>query len=445
MLILKVKLSLNAFCGRCTEKPSWNLKRKLKTFFIYGIVYIIKANIGGTTLEHKIHNDLFERINYERFGMLLKSAGITYSQYDKQALSKRIEDAVNGKLENKNLTIEMLDNFIADEISHGKNRKLYISSITPMIATYLKDLQFVKASLRKNQFCEEPINKLRTLFKPTERELGYLKYSFNEGDLVKISLCFVDTHKDEIETECESTNYLWVDIYPFEEKMIIKIWLKAGNIFAAQSTMKKMYDEILDVVKNLFSISIRSTIGEKQILFKIFKHLTDVASRPFRKQVASLEEKVDGFSTECATILQINNESLHVDLPYRIKRLFERVLIQANFDLYEKPAEGKIGYVTKVSFSDATGANVKARAAINREIQTADIFFDTRDTLEEIKNMDKLWVVWFYQNGKEIEKVETKIEVFPYYYVIHFTRLYTTKEAEELVLSNFKQFEDSTN
>ena len=80
-------------------------------------------------MAYNINKDIFNRIKLERGIYLLKKHGITYSGYTKEALFSKINDAVNGKIENKVLPIEVVNQFVIDEISHGKNRKLYISNM----------------------------------------------------------------------------------------------------------------------------------------------------------------------------------------------------------------------------------------------------------------------------------------------------------------------------
>jgi hypothetical protein len=59
-------------------------------------------------------------------------------------------------------------------------------------------------------------------------------------------------------------------------------------------------------------------------------------------------------------------------------------------------------------FKDDRGGRINARSQHrSMPIQTSDIFFDTRETIDEVKLLDNLWVAWF----KELEASEIDDEI----------------------------------
>lgn len=330
--------------------------------------------------------------------------------------------------------------------------KCFISSFPVSCTTALKDLEKVETYLLNNKLPINNFNNLRSISQPEETTLVYLNIDEKDNLVNTISLCFAkksviegltNEDGDELPPKIE-TDYIWVDVIPDEQKLIIKMKQKNSNYLVNTSRTKELYEEISTIVRETFSLAPKTQEDVKYTLYKMFKDLTYTAEKPFRDKVEPLIDGIQVFAGECVKQLGLRSLTDPIDLPYRLFRLLERTLIQKDLDLYQSFFEGKRGIVERIAFSDQTGAFVNARSGPADEgIAVADIYFDTRDTIEDLKQFDKLWVTWFYKSGPEkpAEKIPTKFEVRRDHFVIHHLYAYTTKEVEDLVFSNFKYYE----
>jgi hypothetical protein len=237
---------------------------------------------------------------------------------------------------------------------------------------------------------------------------------------------------------------VWVEIIPDAKKIYIKTRQRSGNVWTNNARIKELYEEVSTIVRETFDLAPKSTEGVKNILYKMFKDLTDTAEQPFRDSVVPFHTEISTFAEEMAEKVGLRSSYDPVDLPHRLTRLLERALIQQDFHIYEGFFEGKRGIVNRIYFSDATGASVNARSSeVEEGIAVADIYFDTKESIEKLQKFDKIWITWFYKEvGKPLERIETKFEVAKEHFTIHFLYAYTTKEMQDHVLSNFKYFEE---
>ncbi|MFD2663352.1 SAP domain-containing protein [Paenibacillus thailandensis] len=397
-----------------------------------------------------IATDVIEHINSERFKELLRKHNLQVSG-TKNELVNRIKQAINGELGEVSLTVEALDQFLAEEISHGKNRMLFITSFPSTAKRLLQDRRSVLTNLSVHGLPLNNFNHLRSIERPEETTLVYMNINSIHDVVRSLSFCFakttiieglVDEEGEELPPRYE-TDYIWADIEPESETITIKIRPKA-NHFENVAKTKELYEEISTKLREIFSLPPRLIEETKHTLYKIFRDLTRTAEEPFRARVEPLKDEIRKFATQSAEKIGLPSPEQPVDLPYRLFRLLERALIQQEFDLYKAYFEGKRGVIDRISFSDPTGAHVNARSGqVNDGIAMADIYFDTRDTIETLRKFDKLWVTWFYieDHQKPPVKIETKFEVFKEHFTIHFLYAYTTKEVEDHVLSNFKYYE----
>lgn len=399
-----------------------------------------------------IFNEVVERINADRFENLLRSYHMPISGV-KGIVVKRILESIDNGNQN-GLTEEKFDQFIAEEICHGRSRTLFVASLVSDSVKKLIDEDFSRDLLIQGGLGEKNFNELRAPINPdSEWRVYYANLSTQKKVVEKIDLCFargyyidvkVQTFEGEKIQERLRADYVWVTILPQEEKMIIKLWDRSGHQTEAMATMRKLFDELSEIVQGIFGIKVyKANSSFKAIIYKIFKDLTETAEKPFKNKVDQSKDLIREFSEQCVKRLGLPNSLDPIDLPYRIFRLLERALIQHKFEDYKSFFVGKIGVVDRVSFSDQTGAYVNARSGEDG-MAVADIYFDTRDTIEELKLLDKIWVTWFQMiDGQpKPREIETRIEVYNDYHVIHFRYGYTTKEVENLVFSHIKRYEE---
>lgn len=390
-----------------------------------------------------VSESLSERINAKRLQEFARSYGLQVSGI-KQDLIDRIMQAVADP--HHKLTEEALNDFIADEISHGRNRMLFISEMPEQVAKQLNDEGYVRDCLLNYNYPFQDFNDLRSSDVQESIKLVYLLVT-KQGDIVtRIALCFARSMDIEVETQDEEgevvltqkqiIDYYWVDLKIMDCRIIIKLRSRGG--FSEYNNINELRSEIYNLIAEVFSIAPVTMHYTTNTIYKIYKELTVAAELPFREAVATLAEKIRSFSEECSAEIGIQNHEGSINLPHRISRLFERALIHGDFLRYQAYADNKIGIISRIAFSDETGARVNARSGDADGIEMADIYFDTRDTIDLLQNVERIWVNWFIDRDT---KVETKLEGTPKYYLVHFTRGYTTKEVEDHVLSQIKHFE----
>lgn len=397
---------------------------------------------------------LVDRINDERFEELLRKHRLPVSGL-KGIRIARILEAVNNTHQ---ISLCEFDSFLAEEVCHGKSRTLFIHKILPGFSKKLLNEVDVRKLLVQSGIESRDFNELRqAVSRDGEWSIYYSKVTSNTRTVEKIDLCFVrgyplevivSTFEGEQKQEKICADYVWVTVLPLESKLIVKIWEKSNwnavNNFDTMATARRIAQDISNKVIEMFRIKLSFVPGDfKTMLYRIFKDLTETAEKPFKEKVEILNELIEKFTEQCVKKLSLPDLQNPICLPSRVARLLERALIQNEFERYKSYFSGKIGVVERVNFSDQTGAYVNARSGEDG-MAVADIYFDTRDTLDELKMLDKLWINWFYiidGLNKPIE-IETKIETYNDYYIVHFSYGYTTKEVENYVLSNIKRYEE---
>lgn len=398
-----------------------------------------------------ISDGIVDYINVDRFRQLARQCGVPVS-LPKTELVQRIIDVVNNNEEFEVL----LDNFVAEEINYGKNRMLFVSSFPSSQVHHIYNLEKVFTSLERKGFSTQNFNILKETSEPDETSLVYLNIDSNEDNVKHIDMCFAKTLLIEglFDEEGEPlpprrvTDYIWVELLPEDEKIIIKLRQRYSNNWANNSKAKEIYDEISTIVRETFTLAPKSMGTIKNVFYNIYKDLTKTAEKPFRDKVEPFDQEIIEVAKDLSEKVGILDPEDPLNVPHRLIRLLERALIQQDFDEYERYFEGKKGIVNRIYYSDETGASVNARSSEKEEgIAVADIYFDTKESIEESRKLDKLWVKWFYKENSEaqIERIETKFEAYKEHYMIHFLYAYTTKEVQEHVLSNLKHFEELQN
>lgn len=394
----------------------------------------------------QIRADIINRINVNQIRKILKEHKSPIGMKKSEMLNN-LKSAAEKNL--YGFSPEIFDQFVANEVSHGRNRSLFISAISLSDKNKMSQLEYVKNRLREHNLSTSNFNNIKSIQRPDEFTLVYLNIKADENSINQLDMAYAKKYtfqaKDlegQIKTH-NDTDHIWISFLLSENKLIIKLWEKNNTAFGTNyHRTRLLYGEIIQLLRNLFNIGLSVGRDYKEMLFDLFKDLTDACAAPYRDRVSQLSEQINAFSDVCINNLSLYND--HVDIPSRLKGLLERALIQSDFTNYQSFAEGKKGIVGRIAFSDATGAYVNARASASEgRIEMADIYFDTKDTIEQLKGFDKLWITWFFIPGKDKKYIEipTRIEVYKGFYVIHFLHKYTTKEIVDYVLSCINQYE----
>lgn len=399
-----------------------------------------------------------ENIFQYRLKVLLKQNGKPYS--GRFTVYERLHQAISHDPEFK----VVFENFIVDEISNGRNRQVFLCQFSVESLNILSSFQSIQSNLAANGYPHEDFNKLLDP-NVAAGEMVFLSIARTpENRVDKISIAFIRESLIEVQdsegepSEKNVIDYVWIDIFPNERYLQIKTRPHSNNYFINQEKSKQDFDYYWNLLKKVFGITFTNMSESKNTLYRIFKVLTEKAEAPYSKKVTETYGQIENKIDEIAQLLELPNANHPVDIPIRVARLFERALILSDLSNYMAYDNEKLGIVDRIDFSDQSGAKVNALSG-NEGIEVADIYFDTRETLEELKQLNKLWVRWFLpipftetdldadaEDAQlpvtKIEQVETRLEVYDNRVVIQFLGIMCApKEVQDHVLSLFRKFE----
>lgn len=399
------------------------------------------------SLPKPIEDNIFQY----RFRDFLKKEGKPYG--NNKSVLERLENACITDMFFK----DKLERFIVDEISNGKNKQVFLCNFSVESLKILGSLKTVQSNLAAKNL---PFNNFNKLLDDSnvEGEMVYLNIEVNnqnDDEVQVISMSFlretiVEYLDDNDEPKEKLINdFIWIDIFPPKGYLQIKIRPHSRQYIPNFERSKKVFNQYRDFLKDLFGIKFTDMSESKNTLFNIFKILTEKAEAPYIKKVESSKELIEESILKICDVLGIPNQKEPVDIPNRVMRLFERALIINDIHNYKSYDKDKLGIVDRIDFSDESGAKVNTLSG-DDGIEVADVFFDTRETLDELKHLNKLWVRWFLSNpvsddesAEVINQVETRFEVFENRLIINFLNLQSVpKEVQEYVLSLFRKFEE---
>lgn len=358
------------------------------------------------------------------------------------------------------------EQFVVDEISNGRNRQVFMCSFSIESLAVLGNNKTIRERLLAKGLPSSNFNILLNTAIQPHGTLVYLNIQQTEGQTEKVSMAFL--HETTIEIQDEEgvpservvVNYVWIDIFPQDKYLQIKIRPYSNNYFVNLENSKRDFEYYWRFLKDLFGIVYTDMSETKGLLYNIFKELTAKADAPYAEKVKAKLLEIEAKIEELAHSLELSSSKEPVDIPNRVSRLFERALILSDLINYRAYDGQKIGIVDRIDFSDQSGAKVNALSG-NEGIEVADIYFDTRETLDELKSLNKLWVRWFIvapvaesdpieepeesvsEGQHKIEQVETRLEVYDNRVSITFlNEQFVPKEVQDYVLSLFRSFEE---
>lgn len=424
----------------------------------------------ATEIKISIPDSIKENIYAYRLSHFLKLCGRTYSG-NKQDLIQRIE--VN--LTEDNFRGKFLE-FLAEELSNGRNRQMFISKFELSNLAVLRNNNSVKANLAAGNFPNLPFNNL-------------LKEELNDGEMVflhiendptdsnkvlKIKMCFYKEiiPSDQYNGDREIfQDYVWIDILTEEQLILLKIRPHTRQYLTNLHTSKKTYEDVFSSLKGIFPLTIINMEYTKQVLYTIFKDLTELAEQPYRESIQQHIDKADDFHTQFLPLLGIQKEEDIQEIKTRYSRLIERTLIVNDIENYLTYHSNRIGIVERIALKDLSGASANVLSGDSDGLDVADFYFDIRETIDNMKKLDKLWVKWFLytdhlsvsdaqiellpeeddeevdiQSVDEEHTIVTRFEVTKDYVIINFMKKpFVSKEVQDYVLSRFNEFEEKTN
>jgi len=385
----------------------------------------------------KLNKRLIDYLNFGSLRNFLRPIRSLQSSGLKHELIARIEEAIN----NGNLPKEAFYDYLAHELRYGQNRSLFITRINSASLHKVKDILRLKAALQTAGLKDEEFSDYVDSFPTSEDpELVHLEIERDGAEVKKIILCFsnlimVNRITEDGMVSVEDTDYVWITIDIVNEQLLIAVRPR-GNLNDTSSRTVAIYNYFTHYLTDVFSLKYFSNDEMKYTLYNIFKELTTKAERPYVEKVEPYLPQIEEFCHQVAAGIGLPSSVAPVNLPFRIKRLLERALIQNDFFNFKAYSKGKIGTVERFFYADETGAKVNATANDGDGIELNDIYFDTRDTIDDQRMFKKLWVKWFLPNENEID---TKLEVTSSYFLVHINR-YHSGDEQNYVLSTIEAF-----
>ena len=393
-----------------------------------------------------------DEMTNEYLKSILKKYSVSHSGLRRNELLNLFYSLV----QDEKITEDMFWDIVASVIKYGNNRIIIsnLISIHPS-AKYLSRTG-LEECLSK---VDEPTGKYNILneidldSRFSKDTLVFQNILYDEyEDAVSMDRCYCRTEQVTNSTDQEGNTiistvrlFTWLKVDFLEKKIMVHT--RTPNVTNLQQSVaiSKVNNKFIEILKETFNFTIQNVIHEKTTLYNIYKEMTDTAERPFREKVNSFRGEFEKFYANMNEQLDYNADSDDIKLLDRMIRLYERGLITQNEDLYSKYYDGKLGIIQRIVFCDKTGANVSAKTKeLEENISNYDIYFDTRDTLDEKQTLDKLWALWYYvPEGKRKKKdYLVKFEVYNDYYITHFIGPFLTQEVADYVFSKFREFEN---
>ncbi|MUN96128.1 hypothetical protein [Enterococcus casseliflavus] len=398
----------------------------------------------------EIPNFLKNDLTNDYLKVFLKNKNIPCSNTNKAELLNILKHS----LENKKISEPEFQDFLARFYKYGRNR-IVISNIINL--TVLNPIM-TKSSLEKRlSNAKEPTGYFNEILEISETKesndsMFYQSIKYDEND--RTILFERGYFRDEkvVATDSDGTPiysykkvFTWIVIDVENRRFNIHTRDLDPNYFGKNTTIRQTNDTFLDIFKKMFSFTVSSALNEERTLYNIYKHMTETAEAPFKNMITDeIKKEISDLYIRVSDILEYNTSKDKLKIPNRFERLFERGLINQNFEIYSRYEVGKVGIIKRIVFFDGTGANVSAMVKeISENISSYDIYFDTRDTLDERKALNKLWAFWYFKSSLDSkeEKYEVKMEIEDDFYVTHFLRKNILEEVAEYVFQQFRKFE----
>lgn len=244
--------------------------------------------------------------------------------------------------------------------------------------------------------------------------------------------------------------YVWCEINILKETLCIYI---SNN---RKSTNDKQLDGTIHLMKNHFSEKLSreldfkiGSIYDGDTLFKMYRELTCKTEEKYSSEVKPYLKNINEFVVSMKNKLIINKID-DIGLENRITKLFERNLIQKDFEKIRKDplADGR---VLSLDFQDGTGSSVKATTGglknteeglVLLDMQDSDVYFDTKETIHSLKRLGIIVIEWnVVRDLPDVEDRYQKPKVtylaYKDFYVCSIQRINLNEEVSNYVLSKF--------
>lgn len=398
----------------------------------------------------KIPETIIDNIKKESFQSFLKEMRVPFTG-NKPELVERIENIIKSEIK-----LVEFKSFLESELKYGKNKQLFYCHLDIKNQTLLKNTHHIQQQLALNDI---PRSSFNNLIKedPTDNEVLFLRIeqsSITKSNIGLIELCIYK----EIESNGESllSNYVWIQINVDHNYMLTRVRPQQNMINFY--TTRSLFEEISHKIQNIFEISLKvSMINSKETLYKMYKDFILTAEQPYNEIIEAISDDIIESQKSVLEKLNIEEHSdTAISINTKYKKLLEKVLLLNDLENYTEATTERTALVERLSTSDKTGGSANILPGDEDGLEVTTIYNDVRDTIDEIKLLNKLWVKWFYRKQIfdpqldmfEDEKIEilqykTRIEVFNQYVILTFLKdHYVEKEVQDFVFRTFREFEN---
>lgn len=403
----------------------------------------------------KIPDTILENIFKYRFEEYLKLNKLPTTG-NTEDIIERIENYINTE-NKKNDFLE----FLKEELKYGKNKQIFYKHIELDDITILNDLSKVEHFLALSNI---PTTNFNNLLKscPKNNDILFLEIEKNKKNPIKVNNIEICIYK-EVQTKNNHTethsNYVWIELNVVEQYLTVRV-RTFGQPMIDRYTTKRLFHDILQQLKSIFKVLLNSKMNNaKNTLYKMYKEYINHAELPYRNKVKGIEKTISESQKDVFSALGIEHSSkLAENIIFRYSRLLERMLIIDDLDNYNSYQKNRIAIVERISVSDSTGAHANVLSGDEDGLDVANLYFDVRDTIDEIKSLNKLWIKWFKENEviseqmslfpnenirKIVKQYQTRFESFKNCVIITFMKdHFVPKEVQDFVFSCFREFEN---
>ncbi|MCM3118159.1 hypothetical protein M3610_23305 [Neobacillus sp. MER 74] len=361
-------------------------------------------------------SDIKELINVAAVRKFAKDHGVDY-QGAKNIIFTNILLAVRSE----RLSEEIVRSFIKEQIWYGKNKHNFFIEVDEETIAHYKEKDSLLEYFSNRGI--HPFNNMDRIFIPEGVSLARFEYDVNEHDenlISKLYLGYIEKnytyHFDNQTPVFEPINtYVCVELDLLNNLLVLRVRsqssIKSGqDVNSPSVTANYLAKKYLKRFEDDYGFEYLDGAAEemKNTMYKIEKEMTNFIELQFKPKIEESQDLINNFTTQIAENLNLPSNTEPLNLPERIIGLLERAMIMKNEDVIKMYVEGKKGYVNMFDFKDDRGGRINARSQHrSMPIQTSDIFFDTRETIDEVKLLDNLWVAWF----KELKSPEIDEEI----------------------------------
>lgn len=435
---------------------------------------------GARSLPFNIRRDIQDNINIAVLRKFSKENGVDY-QGNKANVIRNIIIAVR----NGNLREETVREFIKEQLWFGKNKHNYFIEIDGETVEEFKDTDNLLRYFQDRGIT--PFNNIDRINNPEGVSLARFEYDVDTQDPTIVNKVYIGHIERNYTYYFEQQSpvfdpvntYICTELDLINNILVLRVRSRSSmkasqDINSNTITANYLAKKYLRRYEEDYGIEYLDGAPDqvRNTMYNIEKELTNFIELQFKPKIEEHEEVINKFTEDISDLIGLESSEEPIKINERIVGLLERALVMQDEDVITQYVDGKKGYINMFDFRDDRGGRINARSQhISTPIQTSDIFFDTRETIDEVKLLDSLWVVWFkraennqedldnmeweldtdeedFDDGVElpaendegtVTRIKTKIAAYTGFYKIEFKR-YLIKEEYDHVLSLIESF-----